>query len=337
MNDTKVVNHTREYCLYIPQLKGLILMDIAAFVGLVTNTIIFVALVRNQKLRKNAYIALVLLLSICDILLCLSALLITIHKIVNEKLPGSDHRVICTISVHFLFTGFVTSLGQTLLICINRVLAATGRTTMNKLLFHERKKYITCIAVFIFWHIYFLCIIPFQDNTQPVEICNVCRLYSGTRYWLVGTLTACAYSGNFLITVLLYIMLLFIIKRQNQKVIPGRVSIPLAWTAQSGHNGPIRRETLTIPNLSQNGYTGSQKSRIAALKTLTVLLIVFSILTLPILIASVIWIFNSISASAEVVGKMILLALLNTVTNPILYTWRFEELRKELKCMFKIK
>ena len=332
----RMENITVEPCLESPSVNKH-LGYVIATLGIITNSVIIAALIRSKKLRKNAYIVLVLLLSICDILLCLSSVLLFIVRGIIGPAGRSDHRGACAVAIHFLLTSFASSLGQTLLICLNRLLAATGRTSINQLLFHERRKFISSIVLFLFWQVYFVSMIPLQNSLPTVSFCGFCSLYTGEGYWWAVLLNTCAFVGVFLMILVLYIILFIVIRRQGQKIIPGRVHVPVCWTIKSEQSNKTKRVFLGLAQAASqpNGFTEGQKLRMNALKTLSILLVIFSLLTMPLLIGFVLEIYNyRISKFAHFTTAM--LALVNTVTNPILYTWRFEELRKELRKLLRI-
>ena len=88
--------------------------------------------------------------------------------------------------------------------------------------------------------------------------------------------------------------------------------------------------------LSQKRNIVRRKFRMAALKTLfSILLSVFVVLNLPAIIINVL--SSSTSVPIEVASAAVILAVLNTVVNPILYTRRFTELRVELKRLFRVR
>ena len=335
-------NISTEYCQETPRVDQPlphIIGSIIAVFGVITNSTMIIALVRNPKLRKNAYISLVILLSICDIFICLSALMIISHKNINDHEGGTGHRMTCSIALHLQLTGLASSLGQTLLICINRILATTGHTESNKRLFYEWRKYVSSAAMFLFWNAFYLSMIPLQNNLPSVEVCGVCSLYIGAGYRLMVILNTSAFFGMFLAILTLYIILLFIIRRQRKKIRPGPVVISVTQSANADQDNPNGRVTLTMSQQQQSSSqvtcNSGQKFRIDALKTLTILLTVFSALTLPLLVTLVLKLYNALTA--DVLAITFSLALLNTVTNPILYTWRFAELRLELKRLFQVK
>ena len=308
--------------------------------GIITNLIIILALIRSKKLRKNAYISLVLMLSIFDILGGFSFLIRLIHNLIQNHISGMGNHVFCTVLLHFNFTGFIASLGQTLLICMNRLLAATNQVVINRRLFHEWRKYVTSIVMFLICNIYFLSLIPLQAKVQIVKNCKLCSMYSGTAYLLVTTLIGVVVGGMFICVLVMYIILLMVIRHQEKSIDHGPARLSAVWKSDQANRNLGGTVMIKIPSriervLSQKRNIVRRKFRMAALKTLSILLSVFVVLNLPAIIINVL--SSSTSVPIEAGSTAVILAVLNTVANPILYTRRFTELRVELKRLFRVR
>ena len=375
--------------------------------GISTNCIIAAALIRNKKLRKNAYITLVLLLSVNDTSLCVLVMAICILNILSDPTSGISH-VSCSIITHLLTTTLSISLGQTLLICINRFLAMNVKPDVNKMLFHEKRKYITTSVVFLGCFTFNFSLIPLQAEKGKVLFCDACNLFLDDKSYLTaGSIISCFWVVNFTVIITMYLVVLYKLKRRTERVTPtgtfiqvnelgtgqvdqGRLqyngpsvlstnSRPQAVRRSINYNGPSVVSTnarpvsvsrrlsydrhcvlstndrpqavskrlnynrpCVLPTNSRPQAVPSQntttriKASLAPIKTLGILLVTFASLSLPYLISCLLMSFHIVVYPA-LHSAFIFLTLLNTVANPILYTWRFAELRQELRKMFRIK
>ena len=401
---------------------------IVFILGISTNCIIAAALIRNKKLRMNAYITLVLLLSVNDTSLCVLVMAICILNFLSDPTSGVSHMS-CSIITHLLTTALSISLGQTLLICINRFLAMNVKPDVNKMLFHEKRKYITTSVVFLGCFTFNFSLIPLQAEKGKVLFCDACNLFLDDKSYLTaGSIISCFWVANFTIVIMMYSIVLYKLKRRTERVTPtgtfiqvnelgtgqvdqGRLkyngpcvsttnslpqavsrsinynepsvlptnSRPQAVPRSKNYNGPSvlstnsrpvsvpRRLSYVGPCVSstnnppqavsrrldynrpcvlptnsrpqavpcQNNTTRI-KASLAPIITLGILLVTFATLSLPYLVSCLLISFH-IAVNPALHSAFIFLTLLNTVVNPILYTWRFAELRQELRKMFRIK
>ncbi|KAK3097273.1 hypothetical protein FSP39_008236 [Pinctada imbricata] len=282
---------------------------------IIPNFFVLVAVARNSKIRKNAYTVLVLLLCISDLLLGLSGLLFSGYYAMSH-LNTDINRPVCTIILHFLVAGIAASLGQTLLICVNRFLAASGATSTNELLFKENRKYITVTAMYVSVQAYFLAILPFQGS-GPVMTCNFCNLYRGGNYQAGVIFISFAYTSLYFFILVLYGCAIVRLRKRFSQVVPGQSVLPT--------NGSMNSASLP-----------SYRMSVRAMTTLGVVLVLISVLTLPLVISSILEAFK-IEITLKAWTFTLCFALLNSITNPIVYTWRFADLREELKKMLRIK
>lgn len=130
------------------------------------------------------------------------------------------------------------------------------------------------------------------------------------------------------------IFLLHYFKPKNLSGIPKYVS-----------NQNLKRESLKphsvlrkISSTSTSRFSSKSKRReMALLRTLVIILALYLISTLPLGIVFIISFGETDKRNLSTAKVVLIISLFNSAINPIIYMWRFKELRKSIKRLFCLK
>lgn len=283
----------------------------------IENCIVMIACIRNLKLRKNIHHNLVLALSIGDLFLGVGALC-TGFRLTIPVLSGV--LPLCIGNVFLQVTGVAMSHFQTFYISFNRFLVIT-ESRLNTMMFDGYRKYIV-------YAISWTTVMSFNASimaplvSSKKRVCNVKTVY-GNNYDIFRP-TFLSFNAVLLtLTIVFYVLTLWGIRHRYRKTAP--------------------KSTVTVESSqdqSSSTYTssGSQIEKIKARRFLNSMkLVSIIIIALMVFSGPIVFINLSQERSHIVIIMTLCAATVNSLINPIIYGLQIEDLKNEIKKMFKCK
>ena len=282
------------------------------------NSIIMIASLRNIKLRQNIHHNLVLALSIGDLFLGVGAIC-TGLRLAIPKL--SAVLPLCIGNVFLQVTGVAMSHFQTFYISFNRFLVIT-ENSLNKAMFDGYRKYIV-------YSISWIAVMSLNASimsplVQPQKkVCNVKVVY-GNNYDIFRP-TFLSFNALLLVlTVVFYILTLWGIRHRYRKTSPMGNAVVDSSKDQS----------TTSYSTNQGGKIEKVKTKrfLNSMKLVSIIIGALILFSGPI-------VFVNLSQERPHIVIIITLcaATVNSFINPIIYGLQIDELRQEIRKMFRLK
>lgn len=284
----------------------------------VENCIVMIACIRNLKLRKNIHHNLVLALSIGDLFLGVGAICTGFRltvPILSGVLP------LCIGNVFLQVTGVAMSHFQTFYISFNRFLVIT-ESRLNTMMFDGYRKYIV-------YAISWATVMSFNASimaplvSSKKQVCNVKTAY-GNNYDIFRP-TFLSFNAVLLtLTIVFYVLTLWGIRHRYRKTAPKATMVAESSQDQSSS--------------SYTTSSGGQIEKIKARRFLNSMkLVSIIIIALMVFSGPIVFINLSQERSHIVIIMTLCAATVNSLINPIIYGLQIEDLKNEIKKMFKCK
>ena len=285
----------------------LIIMGLGIMI-LLENFLVLVAAVRNKKLRDNIHYNLVLFLSVSDFLLGFNILLYTILYI-DKNISKETRNRICIINICLWCTTIQMSLLQIFFISLNRYLVISERK-LNKMLWNGNRKYVVYL---VSWVGIVVIITSLLSPTN--ERCHLTSFY-GANFYIFQPLYFSINSFFLCMTIIFYIMALKSVLQKYRKTSP---SAAIAIQNISSNNGQDQM------------YQLKRRRIIKSMKLVSTVVGTLFFLSGPMA-------FLGTIASFSQIGNLLLSfgVTINAVVNPVIYCTQIEELKNEIKALFKM-
>ncbi|KAK3101061.1 hypothetical protein FSP39_000670 [Pinctada imbricata] len=262
------------------------------------------ALIRSKELRKRRYPTLVLCLGFGDGLVSIGAILWLINQI-----TGSGSSISCGISMCLLTVGVFMSVHVTFIICLNRYLTTLRSHMADKLYGTYRKFLLIFVPSTVITILTMASSLLWEEEVASCSIANV----FGDQMPVYSIFLTAIYLPTLFATVVVYVLTTRVVIRQF-----GRID-----ASNNGH--------FTLPD-------SSRKRKMTVLKTVGLILACLLFLTTPLVVSFPLMLLN-VSINQTVRVCFTWGVTINSAINPIIYTCRIEEIRKDLKktvlCFYK--
>ena len=283
---------------------GSIILAVVGFAVMMLNGLV-VSTSRDQELRKNTYLNLVLFLSVDDFLLGLTTFLGGMRL----AFGWLNSLEMCIIMSVMGSSCLAISLYQSFCISLHRYLVITNHK-WRKSLFEEKRKYIVCLTgwLFLFGSFAFLV----SPTSYDDGLCHHGVVYGGkieeTRWFYTIIMTF-----MMLATFLVYCFAMYSLKVRY-----------LSMSADVLHSS----NNQTKSDISLR----SRKRIVDSMKMVSILLLALYLFSGPLAVLNTLNIQRS--ENRELFSIAFSFAVLNSLINPIIYYFNIEEFQKALKSLF---
>ncbi|XP_062596783.1 melanocortin receptor 5-like [Saccostrea cucullata] len=290
----KLSNNSSSFRFEIPMTISLL----SVFVGIVVitfNFVVIVASIKNRELRQNTNYNLVMGLSLSDFLMGVCALLAGLRFIFSKFTQVLE---LCILANMLALIGMNMSLFQTLCISIHRFLVLS-ENAWAKHLFDNNRKYYICISGWVAtFTIYTSLISPEDDHTN----CYYVTVY-GPNMKAVQQMTSAFISTFMFLIAVFYSLAIY----------------------------QVRKRYIGTSRVTSTGQMEDRKKKriMKATKLVGMIILALVVFSGPMLICFML----PFTPHPIVVGSFAA-ANINSLLNPIIYSSRITQLRKELKSIF---
>lgn len=264
------------------------------------NLVVVLAAFRKKCIRENTHCNLVVSLSVYDFLLGLTIILY--GTMILPNYDSNDENLYKVCAVYFCVTAWIylTSLVQTFFISLNRYLVIT-ESKLNDILWNGKRKYITFsvtgMSIFI---------LNTSILTSIMRGCDMDSILGNTVYAVMfgsfQALTLC-------LTFVFYFLTLWKIYKLHQKT-----------DCNLEHIDNNRRR-----------INRTRKRMVKSMKVVSLILITFMIAMIPAIVIGL----KGVTSRMDIF-VIVCFSVLNSGLNPIIYCTQIDDLKKEIKTMFRI-
>lgn len=190
--------------------------------------VVFLCKIKDDKLRDK--VSILLSLSFCDITLGIGGFLLSITRIFHFCFKSY-----AIVTFVFIVVGIVSSVYQTLFICIERFLAV-AKLTIQKKVFGRRGRFIITFSSLIAFFIAFLCVK--MIIADEIQVCTLAGIYGEHYHLFIRVYFFGLYIPPLIVIIALYLYTVYRIKVQCRQI--GAVLAPqtegVASTTTQGTN-----------------------------------------------------------------------------------------------------
>ena len=260
---------------------------------------------RDQGLRKNTYLNLVLFLSVVDFQLGLTTFL----GGMRWAFGWLNSLEICIIMSVMGSSGLAISLYQSFCISLHRYLVITNNK-WRKSLFEKKRKYIVCLTGWLVLIGSFAFLV--SPTSYDDDLCYHAVIYGGkiveTRWFYTIILTSLMLATFFVYCIAMY-------------------SLKVRYLSMSA-------DDLQSSNTPTNSYifSRSRKRIVDSMKMVSILLLALYFFSGPLAMLNTLNLQHS--ENRELFFIAFSFAVLNSLINPIIYYFNIEEFQKALKSLF---
>jgi Na+/melibiose symporter-like transporter len=200
-------------------------------------------------------------------------------------------------------------------------------------LFQGKRKYVLYLTS---WGIVLTLVIAPVSPTPKTEegICNIIEIY-GDNLHIVSRVYGALAMVFFISTIVLYILTAHNVRKRYMKTFAiqmetRKTDVEAATSSSRAANASTRAANASVQNIDEN----RRRKAIESLKVVGIVILLFVVFTGPFVIYMFTTLFN-VHISHVPIFILGGLASVNSALNPIVYGWRIEPLRNEVKLPFQ--